>query len=83
MTFQRGDYIQYHEKAVGKLDQIFVHEMGTHHRRVFAVITKITNHGKKNNVLDFSMLQLSQEQETVGLPSIISKKMYMLLVHEE
>lgn len=81
LVFCRGDVIQYHGNEVGRLDQVFVHEL-MHVRRVFCLITRVISspQHQKDNVLDMPLLQISNDQLIVGLPAISGQKLYMLPV---
>lgn len=68
---------------IGRLRHLFVHELLPDKRYFFAEVQKVVQGWRKDEVLNLPMLRLSGETEMIGLPGIMSERMYMLSVAEE
>lgn len=83
LIFCRGDVIQYHNSELGRLDQVFVHQL-MHVRQIFCLVTKVLlSQDQRDNILDVPLLQPSKNQLIIGLPAVSGQKLYMLPVSRD
>jgi hypothetical protein len=60
------------------VDIIFVHKLLYGYRRVFAIISRVSDHRQLDPVIGAPILNLQRRQEIVGLPAIEGRKLYIV-----
>jgi hypothetical protein len=76
--------IQFGQSQVGRIDQIFVHEIHGE-RRLFTRVTEAHLTSDRDKILDLPLLALGIEPEQVkfvGLPAIDGRMLYMVTMGE-
>ena len=57
--------------------------MLTGHRRLFVIVTPVIRTGDTDELMDLPLLCGGEGKETLGLPSILGKKLYVLPVVQQ
>ncbi len=85
ISYEVGNYIQFRGTEIGKIDNIFVHELSLGSRRLFCRVTKTSSRLLSvDPVLRLPSLETTSEQIIIGLPSISTKRLYIIPVeHRE
>ena len=78
VTLSCGDYIEYRDGCVCRLNNIFTHEVVPNVRRLFATITPTIRTGKKDDPTGLTLLQLGESREIVGLSMMRPRNLYIL-----
>jgi hypothetical protein len=83
ITISIGDFIQVRQdervpSGIARVDIIFIHELLSGYRRVFAMITRVSDYGQRDLVTGAPILNLQHRQEIVGLPAVEGRKLYVV-----
>ena len=71
----------FREEEIERLDAIFVYELSSETRRLFANITRVLKHSDStDDVLNIPVLRCTSERVMVGLPAVAAKKLYIVSV---
>jgi hypothetical protein len=77
-----GDFLECRGGKVARIDQLFVHELQGI-KRVFAKITAAERTvNQRDDILELPTYRLADGEFIIGLPTISSKRLYMLSVVE-
>lgn len=71
-----------HSSQVARLDSIFIHEL-LQERRLFLRVTMVEEDvGLYDTVLQAPLLQLTKEEQIIGLPDVEATKLYIIPVEQ-
>ena len=79
-TFCRENFVKYHESRVDQIQQMFVHDILSKKRHMFAMIKRMIQEHRRNHVLDLSLLRFDVNTEIIELSRISEEKLYMLSI---
>lgn len=78
MTFSIGDFIEDTHGYCNRIDAAFIHSLNDE-PRIFFIVAKVWQ-GQKimDNALLLPLIRIGNQQRLIGLPSVRSKKFYMI-----
>ena len=84
LVFKSGDFIGTRTQ-LARIDGVFIHELSVGTPRLFAYVTMVEGFSERkiDKVLETPFLKISKARKIIGLPSIDSKKHYIIHVSRE
>ena len=82
-TFNSGDFVITALGEIVRIDYFFVHQSSTDERRAFVLCRKTFDPEQQDRVIPEPILHLTEENTVIGLPALISDKVYIISVQEK